>query len=153
MFAEGIHCVLEIGIYPAMAHQIPNEIIAVVDRMYAGSPFSYLETFGGGLLLLGVLLLGLSILSAAILPRWNAALLLATDLGALLAFTLDTLDGWRTVANCPLSRVRRDWVFFDYGNGWGTGSRSRDCIGSGANLRECMRGQVKGEQYHDQHQR
>jgi hypothetical protein len=87
MLAEGIHCVLEMGIYPAMARQIPNDIIAVVDRMYGGSPYSYLENVGGGLLLLGILLLGISMLIASTLPRWNAVLLLATDLGAILAYT------------------------------------------------------------------
>src|SRR5262245_36286295 len=43
MFGEGMHCVLEFGIYPAMAHSVPNEIIGIIDKMYAGSPYSYLE--------------------------------------------------------------------------------------------------------------
>jgi len=86
MFGEGLHCVLEFGIYPAMAKQVPNEMISVIDQMYHGSPYAFLEVGGSGLLLLGVLMLGASMLKAGILPRWTALLLLATDVAALLAF-------------------------------------------------------------------
>lgn len=88
VFGEWLHCVLEIGIYPAMAHVAPNDLIPTVNRMYeARSPFAYLEFVGGWLLLLGALILGLWMLIQRPFPRWTAALLLATDLGALLAYT------------------------------------------------------------------
>jgi len=86
MFAEGMHCVLEFGIYPAMAHSVPNEIIGIIDKMYAGSPYSYLETAGSLILLLGAFTLGISILRAGVLPSWTAWSLFATDVAAVLAF-------------------------------------------------------------------
>ena len=88
VFGEWLHCILEIGIYPALAHVVPNDMIAVVNRMYEGrSPYALLEFVGGWLLLAGALIVGISMLDSHIFPRWNALLMLATDLGALLAFT------------------------------------------------------------------
>ena len=91
MLAEGLHCVLEFGIYPAMAHKIPNEMIGVVNHMYeSGSPYAHFEMAGGALLLLGVLILGISMLVARVFPRWTALLFLATDVTAALAFIPST---------------------------------------------------------------
>ena len=85
---EWLHCILEIGVYPAMAHVMPNDMVTVVNWMYEGrSPYAVLEFVGGWFLLVGVLITGISMLKSGIFPRGSALLLLATDLGALLAFT------------------------------------------------------------------
>lgn len=104
-----------------MAHQVPNEIIGIIDRMYGGSPYAYLEMVGGALLLLGVLVLGASMLRAGVLPCWTALLLLATDLAALFAFVPATLADRGTVSRRALPFIRGHRIFDHDKGGRGAG--------------------------------